>query len=78
MIEITFVAFGDLRRYMPDLAERMPLELQEGTTIAQALELVGVPDQEVGLVVINEKLAQMGSELHDGDRLEVFAPVGGG
>lgn len=77
-MQITFCAFGDLRRYTPGMQERMSLDLPERTTVNQVLEQVGVPLQEIGLLVINRKLVDEQHELVDGDTLEVFSPIGGG
>lgn len=77
-MRITFCAFGDLRRYTPGMAERLPLDLPEGVSVEAALAAVGVPLAEVGLIVVNGKLAEEQTTLVDGDRLEVFSPIGGG
>lgn len=77
-MQVTFCAFGDLRRHMPELKERITLEVGEQTTVLRLLEDVGVPWQEVGLVVVNGKLADEKHELVDGDKVEVFSPIGGG
>jgi sulfur carrier protein ThiS len=77
-MQITFCAFGDLRRYTPEMAERLNVELPALTTVSQALDSVGVPLAEVGLMVINGKLVDEHAELAEGDKLEVFSPIGGG
>lgn len=77
-MQITFCAFGDLRRYTPEMAERLEIDLPEQTDVAQALISVGVPLAEVGLMVINGKLVDEHAALSAGDKLEVFSPIGGG
>ncbi len=77
-MQITFCAFGDLRRHVPGMQERMDVPVAERTTILDLLVKVGVPWEEVGLVVVNGKLADEKRELVAGDRVEVFSPIGGG
>jgi len=77
-MQITFCAFGDLRRHTPGQKERLPVEVPDHTTVLRVLEDVGVPWGEVGLVVVNGALVDERRELADGDKLEVFSPIGGG
>ena len=77
-MQISLNAFGNLRRYTPDKQERMTLEVEEGTPVRQLLEKVGVPWNEVGFVVVNGTIADQNRELSAGDKVEAFAPIGGG
>ena len=56
---------------------RAHFELAEGTTIAQVIESLGLPDQP-RVVFVNSRHADEDSALHDGDRLAIFPPVAGG
>ncbi len=77
-MEVTFCAFGDLRRYTPGRKERMNVEIAEPATVRQLLDAVGVPWEEIGLVVVNGQLADDRCTLGEGDKVEVFSPIGGG
>ncbi len=77
-MQVTFCAFGDLRRYTPGRVERMSVEIDAETTVRQLLDSVGVPWEEVGLVVVNGQLADEQTTLGEGDKVEVFSPIGGG
>ncbi len=75
---ITVKLYGNLKRYAPGKTESAQVEVGDGTTIRGLLERLGVPDKRVWMSAINDKVIDDSSELHDGDVLEVFEPVGGG
>ena len=75
---ITIKLYGNLKRYSPDKTESAQIEIEGGTTIRGLLTQLGVPDQSVWMSAINGQVVDDSSELHDGDVLEVFEPVGGG
>ncbi|MCL5108235.1 MAG: MoaD/ThiS family protein [Chloroflexi bacterium] len=77
-MRITFCAYGDLRRYTPQNQERLPLAVEEQTSVAALLDRLDVPWGEVGIVAINGKLADEKYVVAEGDKVEVFSPVGGG
>ena len=52
-------------------------ELDEGTTIADVIETLGLPDQP-RIVFVNGRHADEDASLHEGDRLAIFPPVAGG
>lgn len=52
-------------------------ELSEGTTIADVIEMIGLPD-EPRVIFVNSKHAPEGQVLAEGDRLAIFPPVAGG
>lgn len=47
-------------------------------TAAQLAEKLGLPLREIKFVMINGRQMPMDTELHDGDRVAYFPPVGGG
>ncbi|MHB1134302.1 MAG: sulfur carrier protein ThiS [Chloroflexota bacterium] len=77
-MRITFCAYGDLRRYTPENKERMELDLAAPTAVSALLVQMGVPWNEVGIVAVNGVLKDEHYEVAEGDKVEVFAPVGGG
>ncbi len=77
-MRITLKLYGNLKQYAPGKAESAQVEIGDGTTIRGLLERLGVPDKRVWMSAINDKVFDDSSELHDGDVLEVFEPVGGG
>lgn len=77
-MQITFCAYGDLRRYTPKNQEKMALTLAEPQPISALLVQLGVPWGEVGIVAVNGSLVDEHYQVADGDKVEVFSPVGGG
>jgi molybdopterin converting factor small subunit len=55
------------------------VELQEGASVASALEKLGIPSGHVHLVVVNGEMeTDRTRALAPGDELVVFPPVAGG
>jgi len=77
-MNVTVKLFGNLRRHLPPGQEAIALSLAPGTSLEAAMQQLGVPDGEVGLAAVNGEAVPETSVLRDGDRLELFAPMGGG
>jgi thiamine biosynthesis protein ThiS len=77
-MQVTVKLYGNLKRHMPDKKEIASVELPPGTTIAALLARLGVPDSDVWMSALNDTVVSASTELHDGDVLEIFEPVGGG
>ena len=75
---ITVKFYGNLKKYSPQKNETAQMELNSDTTIRALLSRLGVPDTEVWMSAINDKVVDELSLLRDGDVLEVFEPVKGG
>lgn len=54
------------------------LELPDGATVAQAIEAIGAPLDEVAVIFVNGRGAAVDTTLSPGDRLGLFPAVGGG
>jgi sulfur carrier protein ThiS len=52
-------------------------ELPEGTTIADVIARLGLPDQP-RIVFVNGRHSDESAGLHEGERLAIFPPVAGG
>jgi molybdopterin converting factor small subunit len=72
----------DLRLYAtlaplaPPNADCFPIAA--GMTVGQLLEQAHLPVAEAKLVFVNGIKAQLNTQLHGGDRVGIFPPVGGG
>ncbi len=79
-MQITINLFASLMHYKPDGigTDSWMLESEEGKTVSEMLQEIGVPLEEVSLIFINGVHGKMESVLKDMDRLGVFPPVGGG
>ena len=56
----------------------LDLELASGTTAGQLAESIGIPVKEIKIVMINGRSSSLDAALHEGDRVALFPPVGGG
>jgi len=77
---VDIALFAYLSDYQPDGAggrEARPFELAPGTSVADVIETLGLPD-EPRVVFIDGKHAPDDTILREGDRLAIFPPVAGG
>ena len=72
-LEIKF--FASLRKYNPEL-ER--IEVDDGITILELFDKVGIPPSEVAIVLVNGRHAKLDQPLHDGETVAAFPPIAGG
>lgn len=59
-------------------ADPITLDLADGSTVGAALHLLGISEQEPWNAAVRGKLVAPQDLLHDGDRLLIFEPIGGG
>ena len=84
-MKITFKLYASLTDYLPAesrYGNRVSLDLEEGTSIAQVIEPFGLPQKMVHLVLVNgvyvapaERLSRV---LIEGDVLAIWPPIAGG
>jgi sulfur carrier protein ThiS len=74
---ITIHMHGNLRRFMPDGADRRAMEIPEGATVESVLTRLGA-ENDTWLVAINNVTVERDTVLHDGDVLDCFEPVAAG
>lgn len=73
--------FSSLRKYLPESELRkgwFEWELPDGWTIQQALSMLGVPDEQAAILLVNGRKADRSRRLADGDVFHVFPPIMGG
>jgi sulfur carrier protein ThiS len=79
-MQVQVVLFAHLSTFQPDGQggrHARAFELAEGTTVADVIASLGLPD-EPRVVFVNSRHAADEQQLHDGDRLAIFPPVAGG
>lgn len=76
-MKVTIQIHGELQRHT-DGASRMELDVPAGTTVAQVMERLGVPQAEVFTVVVNRRMVAEETALQEGDRVDLIPPIGGG
>jgi sulfur carrier protein ThiS len=69
-----------LRKYIPgyDGAVGHDLEIPPGSTVADAARLLGIPEGDVKLIMVNGIGSRWETVLQGDERLGLFPPVGGG
>jgi len=55
-----------------------PLELSPGSCINKAISVIGIPRQDIGIILLNNQHAPPESSLQDGDTLTLLPLIGGG
>ncbi len=75
MMTISIKLFASLREGRFDADTRA---LNEGATVRDALDLIGVTAAEAAVLFVNSRHTDPERPLADGDSLAVFPPVGGG
>ena len=54
------------------------MECQSQVTVADLIDTLAVPREEIKLVFVNGKHVGLDSTIKEGDRIGIFPPVGGG
>ncbi len=69
-----------LRQYVPgyDPYQGISLEVPSGTPVAQVIADLGLPPQEVTLIMVNGRRQEANFILQGQERLGLFPPIGGG
>ena len=49
-----------------------------GTTIADIVRELHIPEEQIGIIMLNSRHAQLAQQLSDGDQLAIFPLLGGG
>jgi sulfur carrier protein len=74
-MQVTVKLFATLRQGRFDIDK---FDLPSQTKVIDVIQRIGVPQKEVTLIFINGRHGDFTSELHEGDTLAMFPPVGGG
>ena len=59
-------------------ATLMPLTPPGGTDVCDLLRQLSIPESEARIIFVNGIGVEKDALLHDGDRVGIFPPVGGG
>ena len=79
MIGVSVTLFADMRRYLPpgvDGPHRR--EVPAGSTVAELLEVIGIPADTDITVGVDGELADRATPLRDGADVMVLSPMEGG
>lgn len=76
---MNLTAGGYLVFYMPDKRSSLEIALTKPKSLKSLLEEIGIPVQEVLLVVHNGSIVDLGEAiLEDQDEVRVYSPIDGG
>ena len=69
-----------LKKFLPPGSEDgvAVLEVSEGTTVADVVKLLGIPEKHAGMLVSGDDYLETTSTLRDGQELNIFPPLAGG
>ncbi len=72
--------FATLRKYVPELGIGAPkiIDLPEGTTFKGLRDQLGLPPEEVRIIMRNGRHTGLDDLIADGDRIAYVPAVGGG
>jgi molybdopterin converting factor small subunit len=74
-MKLTVKLFATLREGRGKI---LSVEAQEGETIRQVTESLGIEEEEVAILLRNGRDASLDDRPIEGDVLSIFPPVGGG
>lgn len=74
-MQVTVKLFATLRQGRFKVETR---DYPEGKTIREIIEELAIPEEELALILVNGRDAELEQPLRDGDTLALFPPVGGG
>ena len=77
-IEVT--VFATLRKYLPDLpvGGSKYIEVDPGATPADLIQVLGLPAEEVKIVIRNHVQTELDESVEDGDRIAFAPAIAGG
>ena len=74
-MKITIKLFATLQKGMFEEETR---EVGRNMTVGEVIRGLNIPGNQATLILLNGRHAQPDAELHDGDTLSLFPPIGGG
>lgn len=84
-MKITFKLFASLTEFLPSAdraSNQLPLEVDEGASIAAVIKPFNLPQKLVHLVLVNGVYVapeqRLSHVLKEGDVLAIWPPIGGG
>ncbi len=74
-MEIEVRLFASLRKYANDKSR---IEIEDGADVSDFMERIGVPPDEVSIILVNGRHAPQDQPLKDGEAVSLFPPIAGG
>lgn len=76
-IEVTVNLKGPLKKHSRG-KERFAVKLNRGSTVADLIKALNLPDRSTGMVAVNGKKEVTRTTLTDSDQVVLYPPVSGG
>lgn len=78
-MKVTVNLYAGLERYSPtDQRKGNIVEIEDSATINELLHRIGVPVEEVKLIMVNGRHQDLDYEMKNNDTVGLFPPIGGG
>ncbi len=78
-MEVEVHVYAHLRKYLKDYqGGGLPVNVPDGATVGDLLALLGLPEQEAQVVLVNGLRQDLTHPLQPADRVGIFPIVGGG
>ncbi len=77
-MRIRIKSYGLLRKYIPGEKNPYEMEIKEGSTVADLLNILKIPKEYVPIVTVGEKKVELNYSIKEGDELTLLPIMGGG
>lgn len=79
-MQVEVTVFATLRKYLPDLpvGGSRYIEVDPGATPADLIQILGLPVEEVKIVIRNHVITELDEIVEDGDRIAFAPAIAGG
>ena len=78
-VTISVKLFAALKKYIPQgSTDGISLSLPAGATVQDAVDMLNMPREQAGMLVVGDTYVEIGMVLEDGLELSIFPPLAGG
>ena len=79
-MQLTVRLYANLVQYRPDSCSgrNFQVNLPDGSSIADLVNHLGIPEGEVRIVFVNHIISPPETTLKESDQVGIFSPIGGG
>jgi sulfur carrier protein len=74
-MDVEIRLFESLKKYQPEGAK---VQLAAGSRVTDLLDALGIPTDDVGILIVNRADGRFDQQLQNGDVVTVIPPMGGG